>query len=84
MAAAGTSVNNFWDNKILIADLAAQGMKPFIHYSEYHEWRWYLLFSNGGFPSSHSAVVTALTAMVAFTKAWALRSLPSVSSSARS
>ena len=72
MAAADTSVNNFWDNKILIvaliADLVAQGMKPFIHYSEYHEWRWHLLLSNGGFPSSHSAVVTALIAMVAFTQ----------------
>jgi len=75
MAAEGASVNNLWDNKILIvaviADLVAQGIKPLIHYGEYHEWRWPLLFSNGGFPSSHSAAVTALTAMVGFTEGFA-------------
>ena len=71
MAAEEASVNNLWDNKILIvaliADLVAQGLKPLIHYGEYHEWKWQLLFSNGGFPSSHSTAVTALTTMVAFT-----------------
>jgi len=71
MAAEEASVNNLWDNKILIvaliADLVAQGIKPLIHYGEYHEWKWQLLFSNGGFPSSHSTAVTALTTMVAFT-----------------
>lgn len=65
-------MNNIWNNKILIvaiiADLIAQGIKPLIHFGEFHEWRWGLLFSNGGFPSSHSAAVTALTAMVAFTE----------------
>lgn len=75
MAAEGASVNNLWDNKILIvaviADLVAQGIKPLIHYGEYHEWQWHLLFSNGGFPSSHSAAVTALTAMVGFTEGFA-------------
>jgi uncharacterized protein len=75
MAAKVASVNNLWDNKIfivaVIADLVAQGIKPFIHYGEYHEWKWHLLFSNGGFPSSHSAIVTALTAMVAFTQGFA-------------
>jgi acid phosphatase family membrane protein YuiD len=75
MAAEGESVNNLWDNKILIvaviADLVAQGIKPLIHYGEYHEWQWHLLFSNGGFPSSHSAAVTALTAMVGFTEGFA-------------
>lgn len=72
MAAEGVSVNNLWMNKILIvaviADIIAQGLKPLIHYGEYHEWKWQLLLSNGGFPSSHSATVTALTAMVAFTQ----------------
>jgi acid phosphatase family membrane protein YuiD len=71
MAAEEASVNNLWDNKILIvaviADLVAQGIKPLIHYGEYHEWKWQLLFSNGGFPSSHSTAVTALTTMVAYT-----------------
>ena len=75
MAAKGASVNNLWDNKILIvaviADLIAQGIKPLIHYGEYHEWKWHLVFSNGGFPSSHSAAVTALTAMVGFTEGFA-------------
>lgn len=75
MATEGTSVNNLWDNKILIvaviADLIAQGLKPLIHYGEYHEWKWPLLLSNGGFPSSHSAVVTALTTMVGFTEGFA-------------
>ena len=64
-------MNNLWDNKILIvaviADLVAQGIKPLIHYGEYHEWKWQLLFSNGGFPSSHSTAITALTTMVAYT-----------------
>lgn len=75
MATEGTSVNNLWDNKILIvaviADLIAQGLKPLIHYGEYREWKWPLLLSNGGFPSSHSAVVTALTTMVGFTEGFA-------------
>ena len=75
MAAKGASVNNLWDNKILIvaviADLIAQGIKPLIHYGEYHEWKWHLVFSNGGFPSSHSAAVTALTAMVGFIEGFA-------------
>jgi uncharacterized protein len=75
MAAKGASVNNLWDNKILIvaviADLVAQGIKPLIHYGEYHEWKWHLVFSNGGFPSSHSAAVTALTAMVGFIEGFA-------------
>ncbi|MGB9619434.1 MAG: divergent PAP2 family protein [Armatimonadota bacterium] len=75
MAAGEASVNNIWNNKILIvaiiADLIAQGIKPLIHYGEFHEWRWGLLFSNGGFPSSHSATVTALTAMVGFTEGFA-------------
>jgi acid phosphatase family membrane protein YuiD len=75
MAAERASVNNLWSNKILIvaviADLVAQGIKPLIHYGEYHEWKWQLLFSSGGFPSSHSAAVTALTAMVAFTQGFA-------------
>jgi uncharacterized protein len=75
MAAERASVNNLWGNKILIvaviADLVAQGIKPLIHYGEYHEWKWQLLFSSGGFPSSHSAAVTALTAMVAFTQGFA-------------
>jgi acid phosphatase family membrane protein YuiD len=75
MAAERASVNNLWGNKILIvaviADLVAQGIKPLIHYGEYHEWKWQLLFSSGGFPSSHGAAVTALTAMVAFTQGFA-------------
>ena len=75
MAAEGVSVNNLWDNKILIvaiiADLIAQGIKPLIHYGEYHEWKWPLLLSSGGFPSSHSATATALTAMVGFTQGFA-------------
>jgi len=75
MAAEGVSVNNLWDNKILIvaiiANLIAQGIKPLIHYGEYHEWKWPLLLSSGGFPSSHSATATALTAMVGFTQGFA-------------
>ena len=40
MAAEGVSVNNLWDNKILIvaiiANLVAQGIKPLIHLSLIH------------------------------------------------
>jgi acid phosphatase family membrane protein YuiD len=68
MGTTSISVNNLWDNKILvvaiIANFIAQGLKPFIHYLAYHTWDWRLMFSTGGFPSSHSAAVTALTTLV--------------------
>ena len=55
MAAEEASVNNLWDNKILIvaviADLVAQGIKPLIHYGEYHEWKWQLFSLTGGSPA---------------------------------
>lgn len=47
-----------------IAMLSAQLMKPFAHYFIAREWDWFLVISNGGMPSSHSALTTAVTMAV--------------------
>ena len=43
----------------LVASLMAQILKLPMCYLQHKEWDWSLLFSTGGMPSSHSAVVTA-------------------------
>lgn len=48
----------------LIADIIAQCMKPLFNYFKSRKWDLSLVVSNGGFPSSHSATVTALTTRV--------------------
>jgi hypothetical protein len=49
------------DNRILIAAgigwLLAQGIKVPLNFILYRDWNWSLLFSTGGMPSSHSALV---------------------------
>ncbi|MBW6467107.1 MAG: divergent PAP2 family protein [Brevefilum sp.] len=43
----------------MVASLMAQILKLPLCYLRHKEWDWSLLFSAGGMPSSHSAVVTA-------------------------
>lgn len=48
----------------LIADLVAQFVKPVFYYFKTKKWDGSLVVSNGGFPSSHAATVTALTTRI--------------------
>jgi acid phosphatase family membrane protein YuiD len=58
-------MNEFFDNKILLAAavawLMAQIVKVPLEYLRTREWNWALLLSTGGLPSSHSALVSAMT-----------------------
>lgn len=49
---------------VLITSILAQILKLPMCYLRSKEWDWSLLFSTGGMPSSHSAVVTAAAAGV--------------------
>jgi len=48
----------------LLASLMAQILKLPLEYLRTKEWNWSLIFSTGGMPSSHSAVVTAAAACI--------------------
>lgn len=52
-----------WQNQVLVAALTAwslaQILKVPIEFWRTHKWDWALLFTAGGMPSSHSALVTA-------------------------
>lgn len=52
----------FWS--FMIAVVVAQGAKPFVKYLHTHKFDWRLLFASGGFPSSHTAGVAAMTLAV--------------------
>ena len=52
----------FWAS--LIALVSAQFLKPVIHLIKYKEWDIWIARESGGFPSSHSALVSALTLSV--------------------
>jgi uncharacterized protein len=60
--------SGIFNNPVLIAtvitSLMAQILKLPLSYLRFKEWDWSLLFSTGGMPSSHSAVVTAAAAGV--------------------
>ncbi len=56
------SMYPFWS--AMVSALVAQFLKPFIYYAVTRKWRWRLMFESGGFPSSHSALVTALALSV--------------------
>jgi len=60
---------NIFLNRVLItasiADVLAQLLKPVYNSLVTRKWDFTLAFGNGGFPSSHSAAVTALTTRVA-------------------
>ena len=48
----------FWS--AITAGILAQFIKPFIYYFRKRRWKWKMAFDSGGFPSSHSALVSAL------------------------
>ncbi|MCR5450492.1 MAG: divergent PAP2 family protein [Erysipelotrichaceae bacterium] len=48
----------FWS--AITAGILAQFIKPFIYYFRKRKWKWKMAFDSGGFPSSHSALVSAL------------------------
>lgn len=52
----------FW--AALTAMISAQFAKPFYHWLLKREWKWALMKASGGFPSSHSAAVSALALAV--------------------
>lgn len=52
----------FWS--AVLSALLAQVLKPVIYYFIHHEWSPRLAKDSGGFPSSHSAMVTALALSV--------------------
>lgn len=52
----------FWS--AIISAVIAQALKPFIFYFRKRVFRWRLAFDSGGFPSSHSALVSALALSV--------------------
>ena len=52
----------FWS--AITAGILAQFIKPFIYYFRKHVWKWKMAFDSGGFPSSHSALVSALALSV--------------------
>lgn len=59
------TTHSIFDNHVLIAALIAwilaQTVKLPIDYSHHHRWNWALLFSAGGMPSSHTALMISTT-----------------------
>lgn len=49
---------------ILIAWFLAQFLKVPFHYLSYREWKWRMFLDSGGFPSSHTCLVTQTALMV--------------------
>jgi len=52
----------FW--AAILSCLFAQCLKPLFYYIKTRKWRWTLVFDSGGLPSSHAAMVSALTLAV--------------------
>ncbi len=50
----------------IVSVILAQFLKPVLYYLVKHEWHWGLIHESGGFPSSHSALVSALALSVGF------------------
>jgi uncharacterized protein len=48
----------------IVSAALAQLLKPILYYLVKHEWHWRLVHESGGFPSSHSALVSALALSV--------------------
>ena len=55
----------FW--AAIVANLTAQLLKPVIRYIRTRDWDWHLALESGGFPSSHTSTVAALTLAVGIT-----------------
>jgi len=68
-------LGDLFSNQALVAALAAwtlaQIIKLPLEYWLHHEWNWHLLLSSGGMPSSHSAMVTAVTIAIGLTQGFA-------------
>ncbi len=45
----------------LLAWLSAQALKPPLEYLRSGEWKWHVVLSAGGMPSSHSALIVSVT-----------------------
>ena len=56
---------NFAIEAAIIANLSAQFVKVPLYYLKNRKWRLSLIFSTGGMPSSHSAMVASLATAVA-------------------
>jgi acid phosphatase family membrane protein YuiD len=54
-----------------LAWFLAQGLKPLFKFYSTRKWDWMLIFSPGGMPSSHSALMTAVTTAIGLTIGWA-------------
>ena len=52
----------FWSG--IISAVLAQLLKPFFVYCFTGKWKWKMITASGGFPSSHSAMVSALALSV--------------------
>lgn len=50
----------------IFAAAIAQILKPLFAYIKTHKWEWHYMKDAGGFPSSHSAMVTAMAMTVGF------------------
>ena len=65
-------LGDIFSNHALVAAFAAWSLAQIIklplEYWLHHEWNWHLLLSSGGMPSSHSAMVTAVTMAIGFTQ----------------
>jgi len=59
---------HLFDNRVLIIALIAWGLAQFLKVPVYYFWRrkfnWALMFSSGGMPSSHSALMTSVTTAI--------------------
>jgi hypothetical protein len=59
------NVAAIFQNKVLVAGLIAWGLAQLIKipldYLRTRRWNWALLFTSGGMPSSHSALMTCIT-----------------------
>jgi len=68
-------LGDLFSNRALVAALTAwtlaQIIKLPLEYWLHHEWNWHLLLSSGGMPSSHSAMVTAVTIAIGLTQGFA-------------
>lgn len=62
--------NNILSNYVLITTLIAwtlaQLLKLPTAYLKNHQWHWSLIFSAGGMPSSHSALISSATLAIGF------------------
>ena len=63
-------IDDFLQNRVLIAGVSAWVIGQFLKFPlEYifnKRWNWGIMFSSGGMPSSHSALVTAVALSIGF------------------